>query len=36
MPGAVRIVTAKDIPEKGKNNSQFIPGSNIEEVSVRF
>ncbi len=33
MVGAVRVITAKDIPENGTNNSQFIPGYDVEQVS---
>ena len=33
MPGAIQVVTSKDIPENGKNNSQYLPGSESELVT---
>lgn len=36
MPGAVKVLTAADIPSNGKNNFTNWQGYNPEEVSVIF
>ena len=33
MPGAIRLISAKDIPESGKNNFESLAGFEPEPVS---